>query len=150
MRAGPFAGASILPGALWSGAITPLIAEKRTTRTLQIPTFQSQNFSAIFKEGNSNITQIDGFGPTPVWMTSNGLFTFELSISSIRGTFRGYASSASNLTQPGSFVPKFDETGYHFLGRSYGVGASVGLVDIPDTAGPQCYMFREIGFFIRL
>lgn len=140
-----FVALSLVPGALWSGAITPLLAEKQTNRTLYIPTFQTQNLSTLFDPGPSNATRTVGFGESPVWTTENGLFTFDLAISSVRGTFLGYASSASNSTQPGSFHPKPDQTGYRYMNRSYGVGAAAGLIDIPDAQSPQWYTYYEQG-----
>jgi hypothetical protein len=44
-------------------------------------------------------------------------------------------------------IQKFDQTGYHFLNRSYGIGASAGLVDPHDAISPQWYTFPETEFY---
>ncbi|KAF1962317.1 hypothetical protein CC80DRAFT_531239 [Byssothecium circinans] len=136
---------SLVPGALWSGALTPLFAEKEVIRTLHIPTFESGNVSTIFDSSRALADSTGGFG-SPVWMNNNGLFTFDLAISSIRGPFLGFASSASNTSQPGGFSAKFDQTGYRFSQRSYGAGSSAGLITIPDSTSPQWYSYKETGF----
>jgi hypothetical protein len=144
-----FVVASLIPGAMWSGAITPTVAEEIVTREIQIPTFRSQNLSAIWDPGNTTATVAKGFGPDSVWITNSGLFTFNPSISSIRGTFLGLASTASNTTGPDSLRPKFDQTGYHHFNRSFGVGAAAGLISIPDTVNPSWYSFSEVGFLSK-
>ncbi|PVH97327.1 hypothetical protein DM02DRAFT_568170 [Periconia macrospinosa] len=141
-----FVVASLIPGAMWSGAITPIFEEKIENRTIQIPTFQSQNLSAMWDPGNTTATKANGFFPVDVWITNNGLFTFEPAISSIRGNFLGLASTASNTTGPDSLRPKFDHTGYHHFNRSFGVGAAAGLISVPDTINPTWYSFPEVGF----
>ncbi|KAF2185336.1 hypothetical protein K469DRAFT_779328 [Zopfia rhizophila CBS 207.26] len=99
--------------------------------------------------GDTTATKAKGFGPDSVWITNTGLFTFNPSISSIRGTFLGLASTASNTTGPESLRPKFDQTGYHHFNRSFGVGAAAGPISIPDTINPSWYSFPEVGFLSK-
>lgn len=141
-----FVGFSFLPGALWAGAITPTIAETQTTRILHIPTFQSQNLSAIWDSGSTDAPKTNGYGLSDLWMTNKGLFTFDLSVATLRGTFLEIASTASNTSKPDSSRRKFDQTGYRYLNRSYGVGAAAGLIDIPETIHPTWYSYQEVGF----
>ncbi|KAF2446055.1 hypothetical protein P171DRAFT_430293 [Karstenula rhodostoma CBS 690.94] len=143
-----FLGFSFIPAALWSGALTPVVAEKQVWRTIDIPTFVSGNYSEVdmFKAGNNTASQrIDGYGTSPVWITSEGLFTFDLSLSSVSGTFQGLASASSNASHTDGFRPKFDSSGYRFDGRSHGAGASAGLISIPNTSAPAWYEYYEVG-----
>ncbi|KAL1608389.1 hypothetical protein SLS60_003330 [Paraconiothyrium brasiliense] len=143
-----FLGLSFVPAALWSGALTPIVAEKMVSRTINIPTFISSNYSEVdmFKARNNTAAQrIDGYGTSPVWITSDGLFTFDLSLSSVSGTFQGLASASSNASHTDGIRPKFDSSGYRFDGRSYGAGASAGLIKIPDASVPAWYKYYEVG-----
>ncbi|OAG05496.1 uncharacterized protein CC84DRAFT_1243827 [Paraphaeosphaeria sporulosa] len=143
-----FLGFSFVPAALWSGALTPVVAEKHVWRAIDIPTFMSSNYSDVemFKARNNTASRrIDGYGTSPVWITSEGLFTFDLSLSSVSGTFQGLASASSNASHTDGVRPKFDSSGYRFNGRSYGAGASAGLIDIPDTSAPSWYTYYEVG-----
>ncbi|KAF2644069.1 hypothetical protein P280DRAFT_504949 [Massarina eburnea CBS 473.64] len=137
---------ALIPGAIWSGALTPLFAEKVATRTIHIPTFKSENVTTIFDAQSSTKDMTGGFG-SPVWMNSNGLFTFDLAIFSVRAPFLGLASSSANTSQPGGFSKKFDQTGYSFAQRSYGVGASAGLIQVPEARNPQWYSYQETGLY---
>ncbi|KAJ4303112.1 hypothetical protein N0V90_002003 [Kalmusia sp. IMI 367209] len=113
---------------------------------INIPTFESTNLTTMWNPVNSSGAQrIDGYGESPVWITDDGMFTFDLSVSSVSGTFQGLASASSNATETGGLRNKFDSSGYRFDGRSYGVGASAGLITVPDTVVPNWYSYHEIG-----
>ncbi|KAJ4354010.1 uncharacterized protein N0V89_005742 [Didymosphaeria variabile] len=57
----------------------------------------------------------------------------------------GLASASSNASHTDGFRPKFDSSGYRFDGRSYGAGASAGLIKIPNASVPAWYKYYEVG-----
>ena len=58
-----------------------------------------------------------------------------------------YAVAPNTSTQ---IYRKLDNTGYTFQGRSYGVGASVGLVELPQQDGLLNYTLVESGFMANV
>ena len=123
---------SLFPGALWAGAITPVLAAKDSTKPLALPSF-------------SNLTGLnDGGANIPAQHTAQGIFTYDPA-SDLWGLILDAAKDASDRNGGTSNHAKLDRTGYIYTTRSYGAGASVGLVDnLLDQV--TSYMYNETGY----
>jgi hypothetical protein len=133
---------SLLPAAMWSGAITPILSERVTSQTAQIPSFQTTNLSSLW-EGNAS-TLTSGSGSLGQWLTPDGLFSFDP--SALRSLILNSASDASTTNTTGHLHQKLDKTGFLYLSRSYGVGAATGLVDLVSASTPHTLSYSESGF----
>lgn len=130
---------SAVISALWTGALTPANSVAFNSTTLLIPDWSN---TTLIKEYPS---EIDQTGPTI--RNTKGYFTYSVGV----GLLTSLVSSASTAsTVDGSIRNhiKLDNTGYTYHGRSYGAGASVGLVD--DTLhreNPRAtnYTYEETG-----
>ena len=82
----------------------------------------------------------------PLLRTTEGLFSFSPGVRML-GSLLASAASATTVDGGIRQHPKFDNTRYTYNGRSYGVGASVGLADGPITKNPLAlsYVFQENG-----
>ena len=131
---------TLFPAALWAGAITPVLSSRSLTEQILLPAFTNTTLL-----GQTNITglisEIDNFKTT-----ERGIFSFLPGID-IQGLLLNSAQDASSRTQAGgtNSHAKLDKTGYVYTGRSYGVGASVGLVD-GSAQSVTSYTYNETGF----
>lgn len=135
-----FALGLYVPSALWAGAITPtfIVAHTPALKSFHVPQFSD---STMVKEWPSEIGRSG-----PLLRTSKGLFSFSPGVRML-GSLLASAASATTVDGEIRQHPKFDNTRYTYNGRSYGVGASVGLADGPITKNPLAlsYVFQENG-----
>ena len=127
-----FVAVTLLPGALWAGAITPVNTLKTSTAQMLLPGWRNttalqNNYHSNFR----NLYQLD---------TVEGLFSYKPEFD-LQGTMLGLAAQASN---PGPHS-KLDKTGYLYDARSFGAGASVGLMDQAFPNNTKSYNFTESG-----
>lgn len=137
--------ATAIPSALWAAALTPVPTVSQITgEHLVIPRF-SMRTSDLWREWPAQ------FGLSgPSLHDRRGQFTY----SPGRDLVGSLLSSASHSTpldsaQPNITHGKLDYTQYSYVGRSYGIGSSVGLVDDAITAGyplALSYTFTEDGY----
>ncbi|OOF98061.1 hypothetical protein ASPCADRAFT_164267 [Aspergillus carbonarius ITEM 5010] len=136
---------SAILSALWTGALTPTATTTTTNTTIHIPSYTNRTF---IKEYPS---QIDNTGPS--LRTSHGYFTYSVGVGLLTSLISS-ASSASPLTGTlrNRTHPKLDSTGFTYTGRSYGVGAPVGLTDASIALYPWAanYTYRERGYDAQL
>ena len=135
-----FALAMLGPSALWAGAITPtlIVTQAPTLGSLPNPQFQD---STMIREWPSEIGSSG-----PLLRTPKGLFSFAPGVRML-GSLLASAASATPVDGGIWQHPKLDNTRYTYNGRSYGVGASVGLADGPITENTLAlsYMYQENG-----
>ena len=127
-----FVTITLLPGALWAGALTPVNTLKPSTGQLLLPGWR--NTTALQNNYHSNLRNLYQLH------TAEGLFSYKPEFD-LQGTILGLAAQASN---PGPHA-KLDKTGYLYDARSSGVGASVGLMDQAFSNNTKSYNFTELG-----
>ncbi|KAI4130877.1 MAG: hypothetical protein LQ347_003209 [Umbilicaria vellea] len=135
-----FITTTLLPAALWAGAITPVLSSRLSTHQILLPSFA--NITLLNKlDITATLSDADLF-----INTAKGIFTY-LPETYIQGLLLNSAQDASNRTQAGgtNSHAKLDKTGYVYTGRSYGLGASVGLVD-GFAQSATSYTYNETGF----
>ena len=131
-----FVTITLLPGALWAGAITPVNALKPSTRPIQLPGWK--NMTTLQNNPHSqfrNLYQLN---------TDEGLFTYKPEFD-LQGSMLGTAAQASNHSGGISSHARLDKTGYVYDARSFGVGASVGLMDQAFPTTTKSYNYTELG-----
>lgn len=107
------------PAAIWAGALTPInIAVELPDQTIAVPKYSSRTAA----QWNQSWFTVE---PT---VTTDGTFTYG-AIRNLYGHFINDGSTASSLGGGPTIVRKADNSNYTYHGRSYGVGAAVGLFD---------------------
>ncbi len=135
---------SLVPSALWAGSMTPSNSHTTTTGTLMVPNYQDVS---LIKEYPliANIS-------IPSLRTPKGYFTYGVG-QKLSGQLLASASTATS-PEAGELVVhrKLDNTQYSYRGRSYGVGAAVGLADQPIANSPLVagYIYQEAGYLTNV
>lgn len=128
-----------LPSALWAGSLTPVSTVSSHFTTIQIPQFF--NMTSI-REWPSQVSESG-----PSLRNEKGFFTYSPGIL-YQGLLSQSLSTATTLDGSLRQHPKYDNSKFTYLGRSYGAGASVGLSDdaILKNAFATGYTFQEVGY----
>lgn len=134
-----FTSSCAIPSALWAGAITPISTYNVRQTTVILP--QYSNMSSV-REWPS---EIDADGPQ--FRTEKGYFTYSPAMHYL-GLLSQSLSTATTMDGSPRQHAKFDNSKFLYIGRSYGIGASVGLTDdgiLSDTIATG-YTFQEVGY----
>lgn len=137
--------ACAVPGALWAGALTPLIVIQQASfnTTISIPAY-SQSSSNIW----DSEFQMVGYG---LWnrvqnCRGSGVIT-SCPVPALQGLLLSSAGSATPSSGSVRKHSKIDSADWTYLGRSYGVGASVGLVEGSTGQGlAQHLSYTDYGY----
>ena len=131
-----FVTITLLPSALWAGAITPVNSLRPSTRPIQLPGWK--NTTTLKNNYHSNFRNLYQL------ITDEGLFTYKPEFD-LQGSMLGTAAQASNHSGGISSHARLDKTGYVYDARSFGVGASVGLMDQAFPTTTKSYNYTELG-----
>ncbi|KAI0132902.1 hypothetical protein BJ170DRAFT_615712 [Xylariales sp. AK1849] len=128
-----FVALTMVPAALWAGAITPAITTASARYALNVPDYSNSYgiLGDVFDNGSYTTTE------------SLGTFTFFPEFN-LHGFVLDNARDAINPTGGVNSHAKLDKTGYLYAARSFGAGALVGLKDHFETPA-LTYQFREAG-----
>lgn len=134
---------SLVPAALWAGSITPFIGRTTTSGMLLLPSYEDVS---LIKEYPM---EIGASGPS--LRTQKGFFTYSVGVQHV-GNLLSSAASASSVSMRRSVHPKFDNTQFSYIGRSYGVGAPAGLTDQLISSNNQVagYVYQEEGYLCNV
>lgn len=134
-----FVNLSTVMSVLWTGALTPVATVSSQDEFVQVPDWSNRSY---IKEYQS---EVDRTGLTV--RDKRGLFTYSVGVG-LLGSLVTSASSATTVDGSERKHAKLDNTGYAYYGRSYGVGAGVGLVDdnILSNTLVSNYTFQERGY----
>ena len=135
---------SLVPSALWAGSMTPSLSHITSKGTLWIPSYQDVSLIKEYPlEANISF---------PSLRTTKGYFTYGVG-QKLSGQLLASASTATS-PQLGALVVhrKLDNTQFSYRGRSFGVGAAVGLTDQPITSSPLVagYIYQEQGYLTNV
>jgi hypothetical protein len=134
---------SLVPAALWAGSMTPSVSQTTGSGKLLIPNFEDVSMIKEYP------MMIGSAGPSI--RTQKGFFSYSVGQQQ-SGQLLGSAASAS-WTGPGLHVHrKLDNTQFSYRGRSYGIGASVGIMDQGISGNPQVagYTYEEQGYLANV
>jgi len=130
---------NLAPSALWAASITPIITTSSSSGTMDVAHFDQD--SAKYWGGVDGVcdlkTNVLGtFSNCPGLRTPNGLLATISTASTPTGAIRNHT--------------KNDNTQFAYIGRSYGMGSSVGLVPLqPIEESPplvERYTYTEYGY----
>ncbi|MCJ1272081.1 hypothetical protein MMC22_011988 [Lobaria immixta] len=134
-----FAVVSFVPAALWAGAITPVFTTTMVQSTTNTSFYQPDPSGTFWNYSwapfRANVTYKD-----------TGSFSYSPGVDS-SGQILSNAAAAISTNDTINKHSKNDLTQYFYQGRSYGVGASPGLVDPPGkNSSLVSYNYSEIGY----
>lgn len=130
---------SITPAVLWAGALTPVQTLSARSEALPVPSYANVS---LIKEYPSEINQTG-----PFLRTTKGYFGYSVGVQ-MTGDLLSSAGSTISIDGSIRTHAKLDKTRYTYIGRSYGVGSSAGLVDdaIINTSSILGYAYIETGY----
>ena len=137
----------IMPHIIWIGAVTPVVASQiaLVERGTSVPAYTPESADNWSDNSRAFKGQCrDGFPDSETVFNACPTAT----LTSLLLTS---ASQASNSKSPDSGLArsKHDHSQYVFLGRSYGVGASVGLQSL-SISTPLAYNYTEPGYLTEV
>uniref|UniRef100_A0A0B7KG89 Uncharacterized protein n=1 Tax=Bionectria ochroleuca TaxID=29856 RepID=A0A0B7KG89_BIOOC len=124
---------------IWAASLTPVITWKETHGQVAIPSWDDVS---LLREYASEI----GNGGLMIQNT-HGRFSYSVALDFL-GSLLASASSATPI-EPGSRQQrKIDNSRYTYMGRSYGMGSTAGLVDDNIEGNPHArlYTYQEDGY----
>lgn len=134
-----FIAITVVPSALWAGAITPVDTSVNRTTTIYIPSYQ--NATLVHEYLDRSGASVSSLRST------RGFFTYNVG-ESLLGPILASGSSATTVDGTARQHAKLDNARITYHGRSYGVGAAVGLLDDKILGNPRTieYHFQERGY----
>lgn len=131
----------IVPQSFWTGALTPIDSSRVISGgalKISVP-----NYSA----GNKTGWQVQWRESRDATQNVHGIFSFA-PVRFFQGRVIANAAGASSIDGSPQDHTKQDKTGYLYRGRSYGVGASVGLVT--EAIQAKGYQYNETGYLTEI
>jgi hypothetical protein len=127
------------PSAIWAGALTPVATTINSETTIALPAYTN---ATNIKEWPSEIGQ-----QGPIVRSPKGLFSFSPGIQ-MQGNLLASASSATTVDGSVRQHIKLDNSQFIYIGRSFGVGSSVGLLDDSGLMSDYAvgYTYQEVGY----
>ncbi|KAI9857503.1 MAG: hypothetical protein M1813_008253 [Trichoglossum hirsutum] len=113
--------AALAPSALWTGALTPIQTSKQypVRASINLPRYSEKSYS--FWSQNTFENSVATVNP-------KGTFSY-VPLRDRFGQLIADGSAASSVNDGPQLRPKNDNSNYSYIGRSFGVGSSVGLTD---------------------
>lgn len=133
----------LAPAALWAGSMTPSVSRTISTGMLLIPSYEDVSMIKEYP------MMIGSAGPSI--RMQKGFFTYSVGQQQ-SGQLLGSAASASSSGTGPHVHRKLDNTQFSYRGRSYGVGAPVGLMDqsIISNELVAGYQYQEEGYLANV
>jgi hypothetical protein len=130
---------TLFPSALWAGAITLVSVSVPKEGIISVPSFANANL--LHEYGDRRGASV------PSLRSTRGFFTYNVG-EGLLGSLLSSASLATTVDGSIRQYPKLDNTAFTYLGRSYGIGASIGLLDDEILGNPLAtqYRFQEGGY----
>jgi hypothetical protein len=146
-----FLSLCFVPGALWAGALTPIIGiEQKEGWTIQTPAFT--NKSADVWDAEFRYGLVSGIQACERVNTERGFVPY-CPVPGLKGFILEDASTATSVNNSPRKHSKLDNPDWTYQGNSYGVGSSIGLSDprpesSVSSAAPDIlsYSYLEKGF----
>jgi hypothetical protein len=146
---------SLVPAAIWSGALTPNVVSKNVTVPYTIPAIGTVDFT-----DNALFHDLDTQAGSCPWLTGDIAGSEEI------GTFHSCydrmsiinsAAMASTVSpipghedEKGLVHAKLDRSSYSFVGRSYGTGGSIGFANMEGVLSPLSMSLAEPGLYANV
>jgi hypothetical protein len=136
-----FIGVTVIPSAIWAGALSLITVYKTRTSSVMIPSYDN---ASLIHEYPSEFTKMAQLSTV---RNSRGIFSYAVGIT-MEGAILSTASSATTVDGSPRDHIKLYNSGFTYIGRSYGVGAAAGLTDddILNDAFTESYAYQETGY----
>jgi hypothetical protein len=134
---------SLVPAALWAGSMTPSVSRTVDTGMLLIPSYEDVSMIKEYP------MMIGSSGPS--LRTQKGFFTYSVGQQQ-SSQLLASAAQASSFGMGPHVHRKLDNTQFSYRGRSYGVGAPIGLMDQGIRSNSQVagYIYQEEGYLANV
>lgn len=134
-----FVALTMILSALWAAALTPVQLSEGVDQTVIVPSWDNVS---LVKEYPSEVGKE---GATV--QNLKGRFSYSVG-NQLLGSLLASASSATTIDGSPRIHEKLDKSKFAYIGRSYGIGSSVGLADegILDNNLALGYAFQETGY----
>lgn len=128
-----------IPGAVWAAAITPVITTRLQVGSVFLPSYSNLT---LMQQNYTNRLNL------PSVVNNKGVFAYNVGEAYL-GSLQYSASTATTVDGSVRDHAKYDFSRFTYHGQSYGVGASVGLLDDELLSNPLAtqYTFQENGCF---
>ena len=133
---------SLVPAALWAGALTPVPVTTVIYSDFRIPLYGADPQNKFWNQTTTRLNP-------DVNRSSYGSFSYN-PVRTILGSLLDNAAAATAPNSSTQTHRKLDNTGYTYQGRSYGIGASVGLTEFTQTGILQNFTFLESGYMSNI
>jgi hypothetical protein len=135
-----FAAITSIPAAIWAGALTPTVVEVMLNTTIPVVSYPNNSMQPFETDG--------WISSTRKWQqTRQGMFSYGPQLDRY-SNFIADGSTASSVDGLPVLNRKADNSNYTYHGRSYGIAASVGVMDGELTGNTHLlrYSFNETGY----
>lgn len=134
-----FVALTMIMSALWAAALTPVQLSEDVDQAVIVPSWDNDS---LVKEYPSEVGKE---GATV--QNLKGRFSYSVG-NQLLGSLLASASSATIIDGSPRIHEKLDKSKFTYIGRSYGIGSSVGLADegILDNNLALGYAFQETGY----
>lgn len=132
---------ALIPPALWAGAVTPVVTYKIVSSSIAIPVYASDPSGLYWNR------TWDPFRDANITRNDKGTFSYVPGVA-IQGIILNNAASATSTNGSLQEHRKNDASRLSYSGRSYGVGASAGVMNLTLTAAESTkgYAYFEKGY----
>lgn len=135
-----FIGLTSVQSALWAGALTLVATTVLRETNITVPSYHNTSLIAEYA------SEVGADAPPDVRGTK-GYFTYKVGVGLTGELLRAAASATPTGDEPRKHQ-KNDNTQFTYIGRSYGVGSSVGLLDdtTPSDTLALALTYQEVGY----
>ncbi|KAK3652900.1 hypothetical protein LTR56_004848 [Elasticomyces elasticus] len=135
---------SVVPGALWTGALTPLleVSGLPTEASIEVPAFTQASTDIWDSEFEMRDLELWNLVQN---CKGTGLIT-SCPVPALQGALLSTASSATAINGSVRRHAKIDSSDWSYLGRSYGLGSSFGLTKVQSEGTVLAVSYTEYGF----
>jgi hypothetical protein len=132
---------ALIPSAMWAGAITPVVTYKIVSGSIAIPVYASDPTGLYWNR------TWDPFKDANITRNDKGTFSYVPSVA-IQDTILNNAASATSTNGSLQGHGKNDASRLSYSGRSYGVGASAGVMNptLKAAESTKEYVYFEKGY----
>lgn len=140
-----FAAFAALPALAWFSALVPVITITPVNAIITVPIYTSDT------QGQYWNTTWNAYASTDVTLIGNESYSYFPGATQASSLLNSFATASSSDSSSARRHRKSDGSAYSYIGRSYGVGASVGLVQptftADDVKSPTIsYTYNETGY----
>lgn len=135
-----------VPPALWAGALTPFVVLQDVKSSIAIAVYSPDADGVYWNRSASPEYQYNAV------VDSNGKGLYSYNPTAFSGSIALSAAFATTDGSKNRTHAKLDNSRYSYRGRSFGVGASIGIFGVADQneQSVRSYTFNEVGYMTQV